>query len=136
MWLSCGANLLQASLDNPIPGFINLRQCNAMRKVVVTGLGLVTPLGIGRVVTPSDKELIPANDLKASAERTRLIDGHCGIVSIRNRTPQFALLPSQVAAVVPEGSREDGKWNPKEHLSPGVGRISNAERTVTKGHLG
>jgi 3-oxoacyl-[acyl-carrier-protein] synthase II len=33
-------------------------------------------------------------------------------------------LPSQVAAVVPEGQKEDGKWNAKELLNPGVGHVS------------
>ncbi|KAH7125492.1 3-oxoacyl-synthase-like protein [Dendryphion nanum] len=72
-----------------------------MRKVVVTGLGLVTPLGVGVRQTWS-----------------RLLDGQCGIVSIRDRSPQFALLPSQVAAVVPEGKKENGEWNSKELLKP------------------
>lgn len=49
---------------------------------------------------------------------SRLLDGHCGVVSIKDRSPQFAVLPSQVAGVVPEGSREDGKWNSKDWLSP------------------
>ncbi|KZM18974.1 transferase [Ascochyta rabiei] len=73
-----------------------------MRRVVVTGLGLVTPLGIG-------------------VRRTwqRLVDGHCGITTIKDRSPQFAALPSHVAAVVPEGMRTDGKWNAKEYLNAG-----------------
>jgi 3-oxoacyl-[acyl-carrier-protein] synthase II len=33
---------------------------------------------------------------------------------------EFAALPSQVAAVVPEGKKSDGMWNAKEWLSPGV----------------
>ncbi|KAF1917414.1 3-oxoacyl-synthase-like protein [Ampelomyces quisqualis] len=75
-----------------------------MRRVVVTGLGLVTPLGIGRT-------------RGSCVRRTwkRLIDGHCGIVSIKARSPDFATLPSQIAALVPEGMREDGKWNAKEY---------------------
>ncbi|KAL6150372.1 Mitochondrial beta-keto-acyl synthase [Exserohilum turcicum] len=48
----------------------------------------------------------------------RLIDGHCGVVSIKDRSPEFALLPSQVAGLVPEGSKDAGKWNSKDHLSP------------------
>ncbi|KAF7568391.1 FabB, 3-oxoacyl-(acyl-carrier-protein) synthase [Pyrenophora tritici-repentis] len=48
----------------------------------------------------------------------RLIDGQCGIVSIKNRSPEFALLPSQVAGIVPEGKRDHGGWDSKEHLSP------------------
>ncbi|KAH7408667.1 3-oxoacyl-synthase-like protein [Phaeosphaeria sp. MPI-PUGE-AT-0046c] len=69
-----------------------------MRRVVVTGLGLVTPLGIG-----------------VRRSWTRLIDGHCGVVSIKERSPDFATLPSQIAALVPEGRREDGKWSAKEY---------------------
>ena len=58
----------------------------------------------------------------AGVRRTwsRLIDGQCGIVSIKDRSPDFALLPSQVAALVPEGSKDEGKWNPKDYLSPSV----------------
>ncbi|KAF2027997.1 3-oxoacyl-synthase-like protein [Setomelanomma holmii] len=75
-----------------------------MRRVVVTGLGLVTPLGIGSV----------------RRTWTRLLDGHCGIVSIQNRSPDFATLPSQIAGLVPEGRRADGQWHAKEYgLSSG-----------------
>ncbi|KAH7055736.1 3-oxoacyl-synthase-like protein [Macrophomina phaseolina] len=73
-----------------------------MRRVVITGLGAVTPLGVGIRRTWS-----------------RLIDGHCGVVSVRDRGPQFAALPSQVAAIVPSGSRHDGGWSAKEWLQPG-----------------
>ncbi|KAF2624656.1 3-oxoacyl-synthase-like protein [Macroventuria anomochaeta] len=73
-----------------------------MRRVVVTGLGLVTPLGIG-----------------VRRAWQRLIDGNCGITSIKDRSPQFAALPSQVAAVVPEGTKADGKWSAKEYTGPG-----------------
>ncbi|KAF2730676.1 3-oxoacyl-synth [Polyplosphaeria fusca] len=73
-----------------------------MRKVVVTGLGLVTPLGIG-------------------VRRTwqRLIEGHCGIVGIKERGERFAVLPSQVAGVVPQGSKDDDAWDAKKLLRPG-----------------
>lgn len=74
---------------------------HAMRRVVVTGLGLVSPLGLGVRRTWS-----------------RLINGECGVVSIKDRSPELALLPSQVAALVPEGSRDDGKWNVKDHITP------------------
>ena len=49
---------------------------------------------------------------------SRLLDGHCGVVSIKDRSPQFAALPSQIAGTVPEGRKEDGMWNPKDWLSP------------------
>ncbi|KAK8202176.1 Mitochondrial beta-keto-acyl synthase [Zalaria obscura] len=73
-----------------------------MRRVVVTGLGAVTPLAVGVRQT-----------------WRRLLDGHCGIKSIKDRSPQFAALPSQVAGVVPIGSRENGGWTAKEWLQPG-----------------
>ncbi|CAI6337292.1 unnamed protein product [Periconia digitata] len=73
-----------------------------MRKVVVTGLGLVTPLGVG-----------------VGRTWKRLLDSQCGIVSIKDRSHQFAALPSRVAAVVPEGSKADGLWNTKERFTAG-----------------
>ncbi|KAF2277922.1 3-oxoacyl-synth [Westerdykella ornata] len=73
-----------------------------MRKVVVTGLGLVTPLGIG-----------------VRRAWQRLLDGECGIVSIAERGERFAALPSRVAGVVPEGARGEGRWNAAEWLRVG-----------------
>ncbi|CBX97247.1 similar to 3-oxoacyl-(acyl-carrier-protein) synthase [Plenodomus lingam JN3] len=89
-----------------------------MRRVVVTGLGLVSPLGLG--ATNLSRVQILLNSLPAGVRRTwsRLINGECGVVSIKDRSPELALLPSQVAALVPEGSRDDGKWNVKDHITP------------------
>ncbi|KAL2001385.1 hypothetical protein VTN02DRAFT_1833 [Thermoascus thermophilus] len=72
---------------------------DAMRRVVVTGLGVVSPLGVG-------------------TRRTwkRLLDGHCGIVNVADRSPGFAELPCQVAAVVPQGARQDGGWTALDWL--------------------
>ncbi|ORY05189.1 3-oxoacyl-synthase-like protein, partial [Clohesyomyces aquaticus] len=53
----------------------------------------------------------------------RLLDSECGIVSIENRGPQFATLPSRVAGLVPEGLKQDKQWNAKEYLQPGDERI-------------
>ncbi|PGG95567.1 beta-ketoacyl-acyl-carrier-protein synthase II [Polytolypa hystricis UAMH7299] len=71
-----------------------------MRRVVVTGLGAVTPLGLG-------------------IRRTwkRLLDGHCGIISVKHRDPRFSEVPCQIAAVVPQGSRHEGGWNPADWLT-------------------
>ncbi|KAK8226701.1 3-oxoacyl-synthase-like protein [Phyllosticta capitalensis] len=77
-----------------------------MRRVVVTGLGAVTPLGLTCV------QGVPRT-------WSRLLKGHCGVVSVKDRGPQFAALPSQVAAVVPSGLKKDGGWDPKEWLQPG-----------------
>ncbi|KAL4927375.1 putative beta-ketoacyl synthase (Cem1) [Aspergillus undulatus] len=71
-----------------------------MRRVVVTGLGAVTPLGVG-------------------VRRTwkRLLDGHCGIVNVKDRDARFADLPCQIAAVVPSGPRAEGRWTASEWVS-------------------
>ncbi|KAL4901897.1 hypothetical protein BDW74DRAFT_67681 [Aspergillus multicolor] len=71
-----------------------------MRRVVVTGLGTVTPLGVG-------------------VRRTwrRLLDGDCGIYSIRFRDDKFEQLPCQIAACVPQGPRELGRWEATEWLT-------------------
>ncbi|KHJ32719.1 putative beta-ketoacyl synthase [Erysiphe necator] len=73
-----------------------------MRRVVITGIGAVTPLGIGiRQVW------------------SKLIEGKCGIVSIANLQPVYKWkeLPSTIAGLVPEGFQKDGKWNSSEWLS-------------------
>jgi 3-oxoacyl-[acyl-carrier-protein] synthase II len=66
-----------------------------MRRVVVTGLGLVTPLGCG--VEPTWQ---------------RLIAGKSGLQKIdRFQTDD---LPCKVAAQLPEGATADGLWNPDD----------------------
>ncbi|OAA58558.1 beta-ketoacyl synthase [Niveomyces insectorum RCEF 264] len=71
-----------------------------LRRVVVTGLGAVTPLGVG-------------------VQRTwqRLLAGESGIVSLAGRAPQerWKQLPSTVAGAVPEG-RGEGEWNADDWL--------------------
>ncbi|KAK0511660.1 hypothetical protein JMJ35_006233 [Cladonia borealis] len=71
-----------------------------MQRVVVTGLGAVTPLGIG-------------------VQRTwkRLVDGHCGVVSLKDKGKTFEQQQCQVAGLVPEGKKEDGGWTVSEWLS-------------------
>ncbi|KAK5143505.1 Mitochondrial beta-keto-acyl synthase, partial [Rachicladosporium monterosium] len=70
-----------------------------MRRVVITGLGAVTPLGAGIKHT-----------------WRRLLECGSGIVSTSSRGAQFETLPSRVAGLVPLGSREDGKWQAKDWL--------------------
>ena len=70
-----------------------------MRRVVVTGLGAVTPLAAGIKTT-----------------WRRLLDSSCGIVSTSQRGPPFDTLPSRVAGLVPLGPREDGAWQAKDWL--------------------
>ncbi|KAL2040399.1 hypothetical protein N7G274_006842 [Stereocaulon virgatum] len=71
-----------------------------MQRVVVTGLGAVTPLGLG--VQRSWK---------------RLIDGHCGVVSLKGRGKIFEQQQCRVAGLIPQGKGEDGAWTASEWLS-------------------
>jgi 3-oxoacyl-[acyl-carrier-protein] synthase II len=78
-----------------------------MHRVVVTGLGAVTPLGIGiRHIW------------------SRLLAGHNGIASVSNLQPtsRWAGLPSRVAGLVPIGSISDGKWQASDWIGKGEER--------------
>ena len=68
-----------------------------MRRVVVTGLGLLSPLGCG-----------------VSANWDRLITGQSGI----RRIEAFDVsdLPAQISGSIPEGATEDGLYNPDDWI--------------------
>lgn len=70
---------------------------NGMRRVVVTGIGMVTPLGVG-----------------ASTNWERLIEGRSGITAID--TFDVSDLPSKVAGQVPRGT-DPGQFDPDRYLS-------------------
>ena len=70
-----------------------------MRRVVVTGLGLVTPLGSG--VEPVWR---------------RLIDGRSGLRAIQSFDTTD--LPSKIAGQVPLGETAEGHFNPDDHVTP------------------
>ena len=67
-------------------------------RVVVTGFGLVTPLGVG--VAPTWR---------------RLVNAECGVVSLAGEE-QFQRLPCQLAARVPRGDAE-GLFNEADHVT-------------------
>src|SRR5213082_402639 len=70
-----------------------------MRRVVVTGLGMVTPLACG-----------------VEATWRRLLDGHSGI----RRVEQFEVsdLPAQIAGQIPRGDGSAGTYNPDQWMEP------------------
>ncbi len=70
-----------------------------MRRVVVTGLGLVTPLGIGIEKNWSD-----------------LTGGKSGIGAIQSF--DVSDLPVKIAGQVPRGDRADGGFNADDYMSP------------------
>ncbi|GAB0134760.1 hypothetical protein EsDP_00003117 [Epichloe bromicola] len=74
-----------------------------MRRVVVTGLGAVTPLGVG-----------------VGQSWNRLVAGDSGIISVASRQPQarWRELTSTVAGVIPAGEDQArGQWHPAHWLS-------------------
>ncbi|KAK7754226.1 Serine carboxypeptidase 3 [Diatrype stigma] len=73
-----------------------------MRRVVVTGLGAITPLGVGVRRTWS-----------------RLLAGQSGIVSTAGYEPhqRWSDLTSKVAGIVPKDGTGDGFWRPGDWLS-------------------
>ncbi|KAK9457041.1 thiolase-like protein [Dipodascopsis uninucleata] len=79
------------------------------RRVVVTGLGLVTPLGVG-----------------VKKSWTGLISGESALSSTLNRDDErYSSIPCKVAGFVPDGEPgklEFGLWNPKDWLKNGEER--------------
>ena len=70
-----------------------------MRRVVVTGLGMVTPLACG-----------------VEATWQRLIDGESGAATIE--TFDVSDLPAKIACQVPRGDGSDGTFNPDQWMEP------------------
>ncbi|MEH6755464.1 MAG: beta-ketoacyl-ACP synthase II [Alphaproteobacteria bacterium] len=69
-----------------------------MRRVVVTGMGLVTPLGVG-----------------LDHNWARLTNGESGAVAIENF--DVSDLPAKIAAQVPRGDGSNGTFNPDNFIS-------------------
>jgi 3-oxoacyl-[acyl-carrier-protein] synthase II len=70
-----------------------------MRRVVVTGMGLITPLGVG-----------------VEATWARLIEGESGIRAIQGF--DVSDLPSKIAGLVPPGESATGGFNADEWMPP------------------
>lgn len=70
-----------------------------MRRVVVTGLGMVTPLGCG-----------------VEASWKRLLAGESGARKIEKF--DVSDLPAKIACTLPRGDGADGTWNPDQWMEP------------------
>src|SRR6202045_3104546 len=70
-----------------------------MRRVVVTGIGMVTPLGCGVEVTWQ-----------------RLVAGESGARKID--TFEVAALPARIACIIPQGDGTNGTYNPDQWMEP------------------
>ena len=70
-----------------------------LRRVVVTGLGMVTPLGCG--VETTWKNILAS---KSGARRIEEFD--------------VSDLSAQIACMIPRGSKSDGKFNPDDWMEP------------------
>ncbi|MDC7788979.1 beta-ketoacyl-ACP synthase II [Rhodoplanes sp. TEM] len=70
-----------------------------MRRVVVTGLGMVTPLGCG--VEPTWKRLLAGESGASKIDRFEVSD-----------------LPAKIACTIPRGDGSDGTWNPDQWMEP------------------
>ena len=70
-----------------------------MRRVVVTGLGMVTPLGCGVDTTWA-----------------RILDGQSGARKID--TFEVSDLASQIACIIPRGDGSDGTFHPDQWMEP------------------
>jgi 3-oxoacyl-[acyl-carrier-protein] synthase II len=70
-----------------------------MRRVVVTGIGIVSPLGVG-----------------AEYVWRKLVNGESGISSIQSF--DVSDLPAKIAGQVPRGDISSGKFNPDDFVTP------------------
>lgn len=80
-----------------------------MTRVVVTGIGLITPLGVG--LRHTWKNLIAGKSGLVSTSLFEDVD----LLNWRN-------VPSKVVGKVPQGSKEKGGWDVLEHLEAGEAR--------------
>ncbi|CCH41885.1 3-oxoacyl-acyl-carrier-protein synthase [Wickerhamomyces ciferrii] len=77
-----------------------------MSRVVVTGLGTVSPLGVG-----------------VKTAWAALLAGKSGIVSTDSLNDErYHKIPSKVIGKVPLGETSDGKWNPDTYFAKGEAR--------------
>lgn len=86
-----------------------IKQTRMSNRVVITGIGLVTPLGVGSKVNWNN-----------------ILSSRSGLISTTS-LPDYEesgwnSIPSKVIGKVPSGSIKDGKWNVEEHMDAGEAR--------------
>lgn len=89
-----------------------------MRQVVVTGLGAITPLGLGQLHHRSHRTLLIETGVRQSWKG--LLEGSCGIRSLQSKGSAYQNLNCRVAGLVPEGRKEDAAWCASDWLSRDV----------------
>ena len=82
----------------------------AVPRVVVTGVGLVTPLGVG-----------------VNATWSRLLAGNCGVVSLKGEE-EFRRLPCQLAARVPRATNDQSDVDVAEGLLRESDHVTSSDR--------
>lgn len=87
-----------------------------MQRVVVTGLGAVTPLGLGAWLQDTYWTLPTLTILGVQRTWKRILDGQCGVVSLKGKQ-HHEQQQCQVAGLVPQGTKENGGWTASEWLT-------------------
>ena len=89
-----------------------------MQRVVVTGLGAITPLGVGKWLSDVSGFVLMLPGVRPSWRH--LLSGRSGIISLKGRK-ELEQQQCRVAGLVPIGESKSGGWTTSEWLSADVG---------------